>query len=226
MAEIKEFIINDRRKFTAEGDVRPDAPPSEPKPARPEASLPTEPESSAHLVEKPAPHLVTEAPAAQHTGEPDTDDFAEEQGPPAPSAEQLAQAKRAFDATVDRLDTAIRAQNPGMGPIPTMSFERVIQSIYMQALMQLGGAAAPGQQPQVDLLGARQTIDMLSIVADKSTGNLSPGEESLMQSALFELRMGFLEVTQALARQAAQQAAPGSGIPGAPGGGKGPSIVR
>jgi hypothetical protein len=220
MAEIKEFIINDRRKFTAEGDVRPDAPPSEPRPARPEASLPTEPESSAHLVEKPAPHLVTEAPAAQHADE--SDDFAEEQAPPAPTAEQSGQAKRAFDATVDRLDTAIRAQNPSMGPIPAMSFERVVQSIYMQALMQLGGAAAPGQQPQVDLLGARQTIDMLSIVAEKSTGNLSPAEESLMQSALFELRMGFLEVTQALARQAAQQTAP-AGPPAAP---KGPSIVR
>jgi hypothetical protein len=220
MAEIKEFVINDRRKFTAEGDVRPDAPPSEPRPARPEASLPTEPESSAHLVEKPAPHLVTESPAAKHTTEPD--DFADEQAPTAPTAEQFGQAKRAFDATVDRLDTAIRAQNPAMGPIPAMSFERVVQSIYMQALMQLGGAAAPGQQPQVDLLGARQTIDMLAIVAEKSNGNLSPAEENLMQSALFELRMGFLEVTNHIARQAqaAKQTPPPTTSKG------GPQIVR
>jgi hypothetical protein len=226
MAEIKEFVINDRRKFTAEGDIRPDAPPAEPKPVRPEASLPDEPASSAHLVEKPAPHLVTEASARAEVEPTDEELAANDQAPPALTADQTAQAKRAFDATVDRLDTAIRAQNPAMGPIPAMTFERVIQSIYMQALMQLGGAAAPGQQPQVDLLGARQTIDMLAIVAEKSTGNLSPAEDNLMQSALFELRMGFLEVTQALARQAAQQAAPGGGIPGAPGGAKGPSIVR
>jgi hypothetical protein len=213
MAEIKEFVINDRRKFTAEGDIRPDAPPSEPKPPRPELSLEPEPESSARLIDTPAsPEPVAAEPAF-------SDDDA---APPAPTAEQIAQATRAFDATVDRLDTAIRAQNPSMGPIPPMTFERVVQSIYMQAIIQLGGAAAPGQQPQIDLLGARQTIDMLSIVAEKSTGNLSPAEESLMQSALFELRMGFLEVTQALARQAAQQTAP-AGPPAAP---KGPSIVR
>jgi hypothetical protein len=86
----------------------------------------------------------------------------------------------------------------------------------MQALLQLGGAAEPGQTPQVDLLGARQTIDMLAIIAAKSSGNLSDEEAKLTQSALFELRMGFLEITQALARQAGRP-------PGAP---AGPSIVR
>jgi hypothetical protein len=101
-----------------------------------------------------------------------------------------------------------------------MTFERVIQSLYMQALMQLGGAAAPGQQPQVDLLGARQTIDMLAILAEKTKGNLSTGESTLVETALFELHMGFLEVTQAMARQSAARQ------PGAPSPSGGPSIVR
>jgi hypothetical protein len=216
MAEIKEFVINDRRKFTAEGDVRPDAPPSEPKPPRPEASL--GPESSARLVETPVPHALTEEPAPEAVAEP-------EQAPlPMPTAEQTSQAKRAFDATVDRLDTAIRATNPGMEPMPPMTFERVVQSIYMQALLQLGGAAAPGQQPQVDPLGARQTIDMLAIFAEKTKGNLSAAEDNLLQTALFELHMGFLEVTQALARQAAAQQQ--AGKPGSPAPSRGPSIVR
>ncbi len=43
-----------------------------------------------------------------------------------------------------------------MERMPEMrSFERLVQSVYMQAIMQLGGAAEPGQQPQVDLLPAR-----------------------------------------------------------------------
>jgi hypothetical protein len=107
-----------------------------------------------------------------------------------------------------------------------MSFERVLQSVYMQGIMQLGVAAAPGQQPQVDILGARQTIDMVAILAEKTAGNLSEAEDKLMQSALFELRMAFLEVTQAIARQAQQrQPKPGEpGFPPPPGGG--PSIVR
>lgn len=216
MADIKEFVVNDRRKFTAEGDVRPDAPPSEPKPPRPETLKPADETDSATLVEHKGPQAVP-SPTVQEgeAGE-------EELLPPAPTAEQGEQAKRAFDATVDRLDTAIRATNPGMEHVPEITFERVIQSLYMQALMQLGGAAAPNQQPQVDILGARQTIDMVGILAEKTKGNCTEAETKLLESALFELRMGFLEVTQALSRQAATRQ-PGGGMPPPPGG---PSIVR
>ncbi len=141
--------------------------------------------------------------------------------PPPPTAEQTDQANRAYNATVDRLDTAIRATNPGMERMPEMNYDRLVQSLYMQALLQLGGATEPGQPAQVDILGARQTIDMLSVIAEKSKGNLTDAEDKLTQSALFELRMGFLEVTQAIARQAAKQGAPG--VPPAPGG---PSLIR
>ncbi|MES2392741.1 MAG: DUF1844 domain-containing protein [Acidobacteriota bacterium] len=236
----KPIVINDRRRFTSEGELRPDAAPQEPRPFRPEQV-----ESSAsHAVEATGPRLVTEPPSGDpaidpvddlSTGPDDdpTSALEAEPGqelPPGPTAEQADQAQRAYAATIDRLDTAIRATNPGMDPIPSMSFDRVVQSLYMQALMQLGGAAEPGQTPQVDLMGARQTIDMLSTLSEKSKGNLTPDEETLTQSALFELHMGFLEVTQALARQAAARN-PGSnpfGGPGAPPipGAGGPSIVR
>jgi hypothetical protein len=216
MAEIKEFVVNDRRKFTPEGELRPDAPPSEAKPPRPETLLePTSDEklgSSAHLVETPS--------ASEHAAEAPLD---ESQPLPAPTTEQSEQATRAYDATVDRLDTAMRATNPGAEHMPEMTFERVIQSLYMQALMQLGGATQPGQPPQVDLLGARQTIDMLDILAKKTKGNLNEGESKLVDTALFELRMGFLEVTQALARQAQIKQ---TGAPPAPGASGGPQIVR
>ncbi len=102
-----------------------------------------------------------------------------------------------------------------------MSFEQLVQSLYMTAMMQLGAATHEGQQPQVDILGARQSIDMLGVLAEKTKGNLTPEENRLLDSALFELRMAFLEITQALARQAATKA-PAAGRPG-PGG---PSIVR
>jgi len=215
MAEIKEFVVNDRRKFTPEGEARPDAPPSVPKPPRPETFLPKEKEdefqSSARLT---GPQAVPNPPAGTSPEQPQGDE------PPPLTAEQSAQAHQAFKATVDRLDTAIRSANPGMEATPEMTFDRVIQSLYMQALLQLGGAAAPGQQPQVDILGARQTIDMLGVIAAKSKGNLTPPEASLVDTALFELHMGFLEVTQALARQAAQRGT----APPTPG--SGPSIVR
>jgi hypothetical protein len=220
MADIQEFVVNDRRKFTAEGDVRPDAPPSEPKPPRPETIQRPEDGDSARLVEHKGPQAVPSPTTASE--QVPTSENEDDLLPPAPTAEQAEQAKRAFDATVDRLDTAIRATNPGMEHTPPITFERVIQSLYMQALLQLGGAAAPGQQPQVDILGARQTIDMLDILGEKTQGNRSDAETKLLDTALFELRMGFLEVTQALSRQAAARQ-PGGGVPPPPGG---PSIVR
>jgi hypothetical protein len=134
-----------------------------------------------------------------------------------PTPEQSAQAEAAYKATAERLDLAIRASNPGGDHPPAMSFETLVQSIYMTTIVQLGGATPEGQQPQVDLMGARQSIDMLSILAEKTRGNLSETEQRLLESALFELRMGFLEITQALARSAATKA----GAPAA-----GPSIVR
>jgi len=232
MAEIKEFVVNDRRKFTAEGELRPDAPPSEPKPPRPETIEPPKPpadayDSSARLTGPQAVPAKPAEPAANSaqpdSAQPEPSELSDAELPPPPTQDQTDQANRAYAATVDRLDTAIRATNPGMERIPEMTFERLIQSVYMQAILQLGGAAEPGQQPQVDLLGARQSIDMLGIIADKSRGNLSDSEDKLVQSALFEMRMAFLELTQALARQAQQRQ---TTTPGSPPPSTGPSIVR
>jgi Domain of unknown function (DUF1844) len=199
----KPFVVTDRRKFTMDGELRPDADPSPEREER--ASTPVEPAAAA-----PPP------PAAAAPETP-----AEPEMPPAPTAEENDQARRAYEMTADRLDTAIRSANPGMDHPPAMSFEQLVQSLYMTAMMQLGAATHEGQQPQVDILGARQSIDMLGVLAEKTKGNLTPEENRLLDSALFELRMAFLEITQALARQAATKA-PAAGRPG-PGG---PSIVR
>jgi hypothetical protein len=199
----KPFVVTDRRKFTMDGELRPDADPSPEREER--ASTPAEP--------------VAVAPPPPAAAAPETP--TEPEMPPAPTAEENDQARRAYEMTADRLDTAIRSANPGMDHPPVMSFEQLVQSLYMTAMMQLGAATHEGQQPQVDILGARQSIDMLGVLAEKTKGNLTPGENRLLDSALFELRMAFLEITQALARQAAAKA-PAAGRPG-PGG---PSIVR
>ncbi len=250
----KPFVINDRRKFTADGEARPEAevstatitltPAAEPdraddepgKPHKEPIAFPTStPKSSApepgrseeepdfpDSNDRPAArtHETIAFPSSARTEEPEEDPDGEAALPPL-TAEQSEQAARAYAATVERLDTALRANNLGSEPLPEMTFERFVQSLYMQALMQLGGAAEPGQAPQVDLLGARTTIDMLTLFATKSRGNLSEPEDKLIESALFELRMGFLEVTQALARQAAGRQ-PG----GAPGQGRGPGLIH
>jgi hypothetical protein len=204
----KPFVITDRRKFTLDGEPRPDADPSPEKESRePAAAAPP-----------PAPTPVPEPPAAPPEAEEPDHDL-----PPAPTAEQTEQSRRAYEMTADRLDTAIRAANPGADHPPAMSFDQLVQSVYLTAMMQLGGATQEGQQPQVDLMGARQSIDMLAVLAEKTKGNLTPDETRLLESALFELRMAFLEITQALARSAAAKA---GSAPGGRPNPTGPSIVR
>jgi hypothetical protein len=64
------------------------------------------------------------------------------------------------------------------------------------------------QQPRADLIGARQTIDTLALLQDKTKGNLTPQEENMIQNVLFELRMAWIEITNAISR------APQPGVPG------------
>ena len=198
----KPFVVTDRRKFTMDGEIRPDADPSPAKERREPA--PAEPEP------KPVAATAAEPPPAS-TPEGDL---------PPLTSEQTEQARVAYEMTSDRLDTAIRAANPGADHPPAMTFDQLVQSVYMTSIMQLGGATPEGQQPQVDIIGARQSIDMLAVLAEKTKGNLTPEESRLLESALFELRMAFLEITQALARSATAKA------PAAPGRPAGPSIVR
>ena len=206
----KPFVVTDRRKFTLDGEPRPDADPS---PQREERIVPPAPEPIA----TPGPVAADSSAGVNPQGIDQQEDL-----PPALTEEQTSQAKLAYEATADRLDTAIRAANPGMDHLPKMTFDGLVQSVYMTAVMQLGGSTPEGEQPRVDLMGARQSIDMLAVLEVKTAGNLSEAEARLLESAIFELRVAFLEVTQALSRSAAAKS---QGAPSRPGPG-GPSIVR
>lgn len=212
----KPFVVTDRRKFTMDGEVRPDADRPEEKAPRPEVSAP----AAVEAAPTPAPVAVTEPTPEELSRE---DDGRGEQELPAPTAEQMEQSKRAYEQTAERIETAIRATNPGMDHPPAMNFEQLVQSVYLTAIMQLGGATQEGEQPRVDLLGARSSIDMMTVLAEKTENNLGTKEQAFLDSALFELRMAFLEMTQALARSAqARQGGPaGPGGAGGFGGGSG-----
>ena len=81
-----------------------------------------------------------------------------------------------------------------------MTFERFLASMYMTAMMQLGLMHEQGGQPRIDIVGARQTIDTIGLLAEKTKRNLTPTEQNFIQNSLYELRMAYVEVTNALAR--------------------------
>jgi hypothetical protein len=215
----KPFVVTDRRKFTMDGTPRPDADPSpEREPAAVHEASPAQ--------EAPLEFKSSGATTAAPEQPPAASQPTESELPPPPTASEMEQANAAYQQTAERLDTAVRAANPGMDHPPAMSFDQIVQSIYMTTILQLGGTTQEGQPPKIDLMGARQSIDMLAILAEKTKGNLTPQESALIDNALFEVRMGFLEVTQALARSAANRQPPTGGPGSGPGQPGRPSIVR
>jgi len=123
----------------------------------------------------------------------------EEQMPPTPtSAEQQAQAD-AYRKSSKELDTRVELSGHSAEELE-MTFERFMASLYMSAMVQLGLMHEQGGQPRIDIIGARQTIDTLSLLSEKTKGNLTSAEENFLQNCLYELRMAYVEVTNALAR--------------------------
>lgn len=197
MAEKKNdsgFTVTDRRLFTSEGELRSDAV-EEGETAKPE-------ETSAS---KQAAPPKTPQPAA-------SDGSAMDRDIPAPpsKAEQEAQAA-AYRASAKDLDKEVELGGHSAKDFE-ITFERFLASLYMTAMLQLGLMRQQGEQPRVDIIGARQTIDTLSLLAEKTKGNLTPTEENFLQNSLYEVRMAYVEVTNALARP--PQPGPATGTTG------------
>jgi hypothetical protein len=189
MSDTPKFEVIDRRKIKAqeEQENRETAGEQEHPVAPPE---PPEPGAGLRLV-------VHEGGRSSAAHEPKEEPAATEQAsqPPAPTAQETHEQKAAYDASAQRIEDLIRAQNPGVGAQPQMSFEHLVQQFYVSALIQMGAGTQEGQQPRVDILGARSTIDLLGILEEKTRGNLTSSEENALQTALYELRMAFLELT-------------------------------
>ena len=139
-------------------------------------------------------------------------DFDEEGaiGEPRSAAETAAQ-ESAYRQSAAEIDSMLKQANPGMPQSGAVTFDHVIQSFYLSAIMAMGAGAEPGKKPRIDILGARQSIDMLAVLEEKTRGNLLPAEQQLIQGITFELRMMFLELTNAISRTA-QQPPPTGGL--------------
>ena len=96
---------------------------------------------------------------------------------------------------------------PAETPKRSPAFENLIRMLGSNAAMVLGAYADPRTgQPVIDPEAAREFIDMLDALHEKTKGSLAPEEDSLLLDLLGKLKMTYLEVNQAIAAQAAQQA--------------------
>lgn len=183
MAEKKQdsFTVTDRRLFTTDGELRKEVSEEEIATSKPAAVAPAPP--------PPSPEAASTAHGS--TLDPSV--------PPAPTAAEQKEQADAYRKSSKELDTRVELSGHSAKEME-MTFERFMASLYMTAMLQLGLMQEERGQPRIDLLGARQTIDTLSLLADKTKGNLTPAEENFLQNCLYELRMAYVEVTNALAR--------------------------
>jgi hypothetical protein len=94
---------------------------------------------------------------------------------------------------------------PAETPKRSAPFENLIRMLGSNGAMVLGAYTDPRTgQPVIDPEAARELIDMLDAMHEKTKGNLAPEEDSLLLDLLGKLKMTYLEVNQALAAQAAQ----------------------
>ena len=104
-------------------------------------------------------------------------DQAQDVPPPPTAAEQQAQAD-AYRESSKELDSRVELSGRSAKEFE-MTFERFLASLYMTAMLQLGLMHQQGEQPRVDIIGARQTIDTLALLAEKTKGNLTPDRREL-----------------------------------------------
>lgn len=175
MAEKKQdsFVVNDRRLFNTDGELRKDT---------------IEEEIS---ISKPAPEVAPAPPQPQAVEDSSV--------PPPPTAAEQQQQADAYRKSSKELDTRVELSGHSAKELE-MTFERFLASLYMTAMLQMGLMHQEGEQPRIDIVGARQTIDTIGLISEKTKGNLSAAEENFLQNSLYEVRMAYVEVTNALAR--------------------------
>ena len=165
----KELKVTDKRIFTPEGEIR-DEFKKEIRPADPAAATVAEP--------RPQPP--------------------EEQAPqPQPKSEtsQRHEQSKTNDATAEerRRSMSEKAESPGT------PFTNFVEGLIMQAYMFLGMLRNPYQpQTKMDPTAARQLIDILVLLQEKTSGNLTPEEHDFLSTHVGDLKLAYVQRTKSI----------------------------
>ncbi|HEV2491401.1 MAG TPA: DUF1844 domain-containing protein [Candidatus Acidoferrales bacterium] len=160
------FRVVDRRSFTAEGELRPEA--AEEK--RREEAKPQHGAKSERIA-GPAGSSMSSSKASSGT---------------APASSAAAPAAPA--------DSAAAAK-------PDKNFQLLVDLLARNAAALMGAIPDPGTgQAYMDLDGAREMIDMLDMLRDKTHGNLAGDEEAMLEEVLGSLKLSYMQISKAAAK--------------------------
>ena len=113
--------------------------------------------------------------------------------------ETVHKEKNTSEPKIPRPDQAGPSQSPAPGETPESNFSYFVSTLGMQALTALGllpdpatGLEKTGLTAQ-DLAHAKYLIDTLQMLSEKTKGNLTPSDASMLEGMLYELRIKFVE---------------------------------
>ena len=90
-----------------------------------------------------------------------------------------------------------QASQPSQEALPEINFSTFVIGLSTQALMHLGEMASPlSGKVEPDVPVAKQMIDILGMLREKTHGNLNASEDRLMEDVLFDLRMKYVEAVK------------------------------
>lgn len=96
-----------------------------------------------------------------------------------------------------RAGESAREEKQADATLPEINFSTFVISLSTQALMHLGEIADPlSGKVEKDFPVAKQMIDIISLLHEKTRGNLDPGEQQLMDDVLYDLRMRYVEAVK------------------------------
>ncbi len=206
------FKVIDRRHFTEEGDLRPEVVELERR------------EEEAAAKEAAAKKAAAAAnssakPAATVHPNPTTKSGANPSAASAAAAGKsaVADAEASYDAKAkpgsslitpgDATSSESAQVAAGEQTHSSRSFQMLVDFLTRNAAAMLGGMADPRTgQPFVDLEGAREVIDMLDALREKTRGNLSKEDDQLLLEVLGSLKLTFMEISKAAADTMAKKA--------------------
>jgi hypothetical protein len=85
----------------------------------------------------------------------------------------------------------------GFTSLPEVNFSSFLLSLSSSTLLHLGEIADPQSgEKKKDLALAKQTIDIITLLKDKTKGNLTEEEEKLLEHLLYDLRMRFVRASE------------------------------
>jgi hypothetical protein len=155
-------------------------------------------EGDERAAEAPEPPAPSDEPIARPSAK----------APPSPRAEAKRPAQEAprHDERPD--DRAARHHGAAPEDPVTIDFSQFVLATARLAAMFLGDIPSPASgRPELNLAAAKQQIDLLGMLQEKTRGNLSREEEQLVQTLLTELRLRFVEVREAMAAHSKKRGA-------------------